>query len=408
MLRIDKEIGNVQLMQKINRLKVLDYIRRNGPAARPEMVRFTGLSPSSITNIVTYLIEKKLVTEVGTVDSKEVGRKATLIRFNPSAMNTVSVDIESSSINIALTDLAGEIIKLKEIPLKRMMKDFEIINLLKKEIGNMLDEGGSHSDSGIAGIGIAVSGLVDDEERLIISSSLKWKGLALKEAFEDAFGLPVHVQNSSRTKAIWELNSRKDVSERNVIFMDLTMGVGIINFYEHKINKAVIGEFGHTTVKKDGPLCFCGNYGCLEVMCSVDAILNQCTEALQNGRCDVLRTMLEQSDEILNYKLVLKAFRKGDRDVDGILAECGRYLGIGLANIINIFNPQRIIINGDELLTCEFIYETAVVEAKSRAYEQFVKDLKMEKVNIGMREALKGIALYIADRIFELSGSDII
>lgn len=406
-MRIDKEIGNVQLMQKINRLKVLDYIRYKGPAARPDMVKFTGLSSSSITNIVTHLIEKKLVTEVGTVDSKEVGRKATLIKFNPSAMNAISIDIESSSINIALTDLAGEMIKLKEIPFKRLMKDFEIMNLLKKEISNILAEGVSHSNSGIAGIGIAVSGLVDDDEKLIMSSSLRWKGLSLKEFFENSFKLPVYVQNSSRTKALWELNSRKDISEKNVIFMDLTMGVGIINFYEQKINKAVIGEFGHTTVKKDGPLCFCGNHGCLEVLCSVDAIINQCNEALQNGQCDVLKAMLNQKDEVLNYKLILEAFEKGDNDVHGILLECGKYLGIGLANIINIFNPQRIIINGDELLNCEFIYETAVVEAKSRAYEQFIKDLKMEKVSIGMREAVKGVSLYVTDRLFELSGSEI-
>lgn len=406
-MRIDKEIGNVQLMQRINRLKVLDYIRYNGPAARPDMAKFTGLSPSSITNIVSHLIEKKLVTEVGTVESKEVGRKATLVRFNPSVMNTISINIESSSINIALTDLAGEIIKLKEIPIKRLMKDTEIINLLKKEISIMLDEGKNNSNPGIAGIGIAVSGLVDDDEKLIISSSLRWKGLSLKEFFMDNFKLPVYVQNSSWTKALWEHSSRKDVTEKNVIFMDLTMGVGIINFYEQKVNKAVIGELGHTTVKKDGPLCFCGNHGCLEMFCSVDAIINQCNEALQDGNCNVLRAMLKQKDGVVNYKLILEAFEKGDKDIRGILSECGKYLGIGLANVINIFNPQRIIINGDELLSCEFIYEIAVNEAKSRAYEQFSKDLKMEKVNIGMQEAIKGVSLYVTDKLFELSGSEI-
>ena len=401
---IDKEIGNVQLMQKINRLKVLDYIRYKGSAARPDMAKFTGLSPSSITNIVTHLIDKKLVTEVGTVESKEVGRKATLIKFNPSAMNAISIDIESSSINIALTDLAGDIIKLKEIPLIRLMKDFEIMNLLKNEISNILDESKSHSNPRIAGIGIAVSGLVDDDEILIMSSSLRWKELSLKEFFENSFKLPVYVQNNSRTKALWELNSRKDISEKNVIFMDLTMGVGIINFYEQKIHNAVIGELGHTTVKKDGPLCFCGNHGCLEMMCSVDAVINQCNDALQCSQCDILSSIMKQKNETLNYNLILEAFEKGDKDVYEILQECGKYLGIGLANIINIFNPQRIIINGDELLNCEFIYETAVVEAKSRAYEQFTKNLKVEKVNIGMEEAIKGVSLYVTDRLFELSG----
>ena len=184
------------------------------------------------------------------------------------------------------------------------------------------------------------------------------------------------------------------------------MGVGIINFYENKINNAVIGEFGHTTVKKDGPLCFCGNHGCLEMMCSVDAVLHNCDELLKAGKCEILKTLMEESDEALSYRLVLEAFRNGDNDVKGVLEECGKYLGIGLANIINIFNPQRIIINGHILLSCNFIYETAVEEAKQRAHEQFIRDMKFETVGIGVEEAVKGVSLFVTDRIFELSGPD--
>ncbi len=405
-MKINNEIGNVQLMQKINRLKVLDYIRDNGPAARPEIAKSTGLSPSSITNIVAYLLEKKLVAEMGQVDSKEVGRKATLVKFNPESMNIISIDIESASINFALTNLAGDIQKMKEIPLDRLIKDYEIFNIIKREISSMIDEGIKHHNAAIAGIGIAVSGLVDDNEKLIISSSLRWKGLSLKEYFESNFNLPVYVQNNSRTKALWELKTRKDISEKNVIFMDLTMGVGIINFYEQKINNAVIGEFGHTTVKKDGPLCFCGNHGCLEMMCSVDSVVNECDELLKNGKCEVLRKDMAGADRVLNYQSVLDAYQKGDKDVKEVLEECGRYLGIGLANIINVFNPQRIIINGDILLNCSFIYETAVEEAHKRAHEQFVKDLRFEMVSIGVEEAVKGVSLYVADKLFELSGPE--
>lgn len=405
-MKINNEIGNVQLMQKINRLKVLEYIIEKGPAARHEIAKSIGLSPSSITNIVSYLIEKRLVVEMGQVDTKEVGRKATLVKFNPESMNIISIDIESASINFALTNLVGNIIKMKVVPLNRLIKDYEILNIIKREISLMMDEGLDVHNASIVGIGIAVSGIVDDDEKLIISSSLRWKGLSLKEYFESNFNLPVYVQNNSRTKALWELKSRKDISERNVIFMDLTMGVGIINFYEHKINNAVIGEFGHTTVKRDGPLCFCGNHGCLEMMCSVDAVVNQCDELLRIGKCEVLRSMMAEKETALSYPLILDAFQKGDKDVKEVLEECGRYLGIGLANIINVFNPQRIIINGDVLLNCNLIYETAVTEAIQRAHEQFTKDLKFETISIGIDEAVKGVSLFVTDKIFELSGPE--
>lgn len=400
-MQIDNAVGNVQLMQKINRLKVFNFIRQKGPVARPEIAKYTGLSPSSITNIVSYLLEKNLVAETGTVDSKEVGRKATLIQFNPSAMKVISIDIEYANINLALTDLSGEIVKFKEIAIDRLFKDFEIMNLIKREIGLLLKE-----SSNVEGIGIAVSGLVQDGEKLVISSSMRWKGLSLKEFFENSFNIPVYVQNNSRTKALWELKNHTSEDERNIVFLDLTLGVGIINFYEQKINEAVIGEFGHTTVKKDGPLCFCGNRGCLELMCSVEAVMNQCTELLQQGKCRILRDILDDKNTVMSYESLLQAYEKGDGEVAEVLKECGEYLGIGLANIINIFNPQRIIINGDLLLTCEYIYKTALEEAGRRAYEQFIKNLKFEKVNIGVEQALKGVSLYVADRLFDLAGPD--
>ncbi|NJD01210.1 MAG: ROK family transcriptional regulator [Ruminiclostridium sp.] len=400
-MKIDNAVGNVQLMQKINRLKVFDCIRQKEPVARPEIAKITGLSPSSITNIVTHLLEKNLVVEVGTVDSKEVGRKATLIKFNPSAMKVISIDIESSNINLALTDLGGEIIKIKEISINRLARDFEIMNLIKREIGFILNE-----SNNVAGIGIAVSGLVQDGEKLVISSSMRWKGLSLKQFFENSFNIPVFVQNNSRTKALWELRNYNNEDERNIIFLDLTLGIGIINFFDHKINEAVIGEFGHTTIKKDGPLCFCGNRGCLEIMCSVDAVVNQCNELLQKGKCKTLEGILNEKNTSISFELILQAYEKGDSEVSEVLKECGEYLGIGLANIINMFNPQRIIINGDLLLTSDFIYKTALEEANKRAYELFLKNLRYEKVNIKIEEALKGVSLFVADKLFDLSGPD--
>jgi hypothetical protein len=116
-LQLNNAVGNVQLMQKINRLKVLNFIRQKGEVARPEIAKNTGLSPSSITNIVTYLIDKNLCMEVGRVNSKEVGRKAVLIRFNPAAANIISVNIEISGIDIAFTDLDGSIIKKRTLKL---------------------------------------------------------------------------------------------------------------------------------------------------------------------------------------------------------------------------------------------------------------------------------------------------
>ena len=404
-MRIANEVGNVQLMQRINRLKVLEIIRSKGPVARPKIAKLTGLSPSSITNIITYLLERGLVAEMGTVDSKDVGRKATLIRFNPSAHRIIAANVEADKADIALTDLAGNILTMREIAFDRRMLDSEILNLIKKEISQLLGVNKDMQSGGILGIGLAVSALVQGEGRFVFSSSLRWKSLSIKEQLEGLFQIPVFIQNNSRTKALWALKKHVEENDRNVIFLDLAMGVGIINFFDHRINEAVIGELGHTTVKKDGPQCFCGNHGCLELMCSMDAVINNCAELLSRGQCPVLAELVKNGSERLTYDTVLRAFELGDEDVRIVLQECGEYLGMGIANIINLFNPQRIIINGDELLKSDFIYKTAKAEASKRVNEELSRDLKYQKVVIGIEESVQGVAIYVADRLFELSDS---
>ena len=440
MLQINGAVGNVQLMQKINRLKVLNYIRQHTEVARPEIAKSTGLSPSSVTNIVTYLMDKKLVIEMGRVDSKEVGRKAVLIRFNPSAANVISINIEINRITIALTDLEGNIIRKNEINLLKQERDAEILKEIEKGIGNIIKEAKKNQAfEDIIGIGIAVSGLVVNDERLEISASLKWKGLSMREHFEKLFHLPVFIQNNSKTKALAVLRKNGVHADENVVFLDLAMGVGMINFYGNEINDAVVGEIGHTTVKKDGPQCFCGNRGCLEVMCSVETIILQCKELLKAGECPELKRLLEKSIieaanksgeknaiskinvkneektsdaednkyQLISYEMVLEAFSEGDKGVSKVLKESGEYLGIGIANIINIFNPTRIIIDGDILLSSDFVYKEALEEAKSRAYEQFTKVLEFNKVKIDTEKAIMGISLYVTDKIFDLMGPEI-
>lgn len=401
---IQNVVGNVQLMQKINRLKVLNCIRLQGNGiSRPKIAKITGLSLSSITNIVSHLLEKQLVKEIGTVEAKEVGRKAALLMFNPEAFYLLCINIETTNSIIALTDLDGNIIKHKVIEIDLVKRDYEILNSIKKEALSIIRK---DQEKTITALGVAVSGLVEENRELVISSSLRWKGVSIKDFFEESFNMPVFLQNNSKTKAMVELRKYKNNQNKNIVFMDITKGIGIINFFEGKINEAVIGELGHTTVDKNGPVCFCGNRGCLEIMCCVETIIQQCSELLKHEKCGILNKHLKDSNNALNYLSVLEAFSMGDTDVEKVLKECAEYLGIGLTNIINIFNPDRIIINGDELLISDFIYEIAVKEANMRAYELFTKNLVYEKVNINAEMAVGGIALYVADKLFDIAGPD--
>lgn len=404
-MKIENEVGNVQLMQKINRLKVLELIRSEESISRTGISKLTGLSSSSVTNIVSHLIERKLVIEMGTIESGEVGRKATNLLFNHSAYGIIAINIEASRMGIALTDLAGNVYFEKEILLDHPRDDNEILNIIKIEVEKLKKNKNNYFAEEIISIGIAVSGLVKEEGEVVLSIDMKWKEILLRDKIESIFSLPVYVQNSLKTKAIWAIREYLKVGEKNVIFIDFKTGIGIISIYENKINEAVSGEFGHTTVNKDGVLCYCGNRGCLETISSSDYVISACRSRLRNNKCLILKEIIEQEAREIDFQMVQNAMDKGDKDVADILAECGEYIGIGIANIINVFNPNRIIIDENSLLKSDYVYNIVLREANKRAFDYFTSNLKYEKIDIGYTEILQGISLFTVNKLFELSGS---
>ncbi|MDD5603399.1 MAG: ROK family protein, partial [Eubacteriales bacterium] len=385
----------------------------------------------------------------GFAEAKTAGRKAALIGLNYDAMHVAAVDIGSKEINIALCNLKGEIKDSTVIPADTSAKGQKILQLTAENISLLTEgrlkigegrlksgegrlksgEGRLKSGEGrlkndrkskkpaIVAVGVALSGIIQDDEKLLLSTSLKWKDISIKKYFEDNLQIPCFVQNDSVTKAMYAINRETEDKSRyrNIIFLDLDMGVGAISIYDNKINEAVTGEFGHTTVKKDGPACFCGNNGCLEVMCSVESIIGRCAEMLAENKCRILRDILKEkgcdkagSDACRpDYNTVIEAFDRGDKDVKDILKECGEYLGIGMANLINMFNPDKIIINGDMLIKSDYIYNIVLRETKKRAYELFAEGVVYERVNIGMKESMSGLTRFITEKLFSLTGEKI-
>ncbi len=390
-------VGNVQLIQRINRVKVLDYIRKYGPAARTRVAEQTNLSLSSITNITNYLLGRGLVSQGETITSKNAGRRASLIEFNASAMQIVAVNVEPDGVELALSDLDGKALITRRIVPERFHDADCVLGEIEAEIRELLTD----AKNPVA-IGIAVNGHVEGARGIVTSSTMRWKGVRVGEFFKKRFdGLYVYVTNNSKTKARWQIKRLGEAAADNLIFLDLTSGVGIISFYGGKLNEAVAGELGHTTVMKDGPLCFCGNRGCLELVCSVEYILSRCREAHEAGGCKWMEGI-----EKLKFSDAVAAFEQGDEQVRDIFRECAEYLGIAIANIISIFEPKIIVINGDKLTRCDFIYQTARDEAEKRAYAMSITPNRYERVEISAEQALAGAAQYVADCLFALDGPE--
>lgn len=384
---MNKTVGNSQLIQKMNRLKVLNYIRRNPDAARPQIAHETGLSVASLTNITSYLLEMGLITESGTERVERVGRKGTLLRFCAESYGLICIFVGMDSVNISYTDLEGRIITRIRVNVEDMQPG-KVVELVRENVASLVRE---HSREKILGIGVAVSGMVLEGSRFVASASLKWKEFDLKAILEKETGIPVFVENASLLKAVWYFECGDWIKKDNMLLIDLEGGIGASQYYHGEINRAMLGEIGHTTVEKDGELCFCGNKGCLEMMCSEQRIIKLYEE--------------KSGESGANLEIIAEKLTKNDEAAKAAVKDCGKYLGIGLANLVNLCRPMAIVINMGAYVNLRPLIECAVKEMKKRAFPALLDNLEIREVMVGEENTMKGAAFNLCDRLFDIDYS---
>lgn len=382
---MNRQVGNVALMQKMNRLKVLDFVRRNPDVSRPNISAHTGLSLASITNVTSYLLDLGLLTESGTEKVGRVGRKSTLLRFGADVYDLICIFLSEKYINIAYTNLEGKALEKIKVETEGLSPD-DIMAEVMENIQALIK---SHGRDRVLGIGVAISGLVLDDSRFVFSSRLKWKNFDIKKMLEDNTGLPVFVDNVSLLKAVYYFCAKSHGTQDNMLFIDMENGIGAVQFFEGSISRATIGEIGHTTVESDGEECFCGNRGCLEAMCSPQRLLNLYKE--KSG------TEAKSLSEIDNL------YKKENPDALFAVSECGKYLGIGLANLVNLFNPSVMVINTGDFEGCPSLLKEAERELHKRAYMSLTKKLSIKIISETEENTLLGTAFNLCDRLFDIS-----
>ena len=382
---MNRQVGNVALMQKMNRLKVLDFVRRNPDVSRPNISMATGLSLASITNVTSYLLDLGLLVESGTEKVGRVGRKSTLLRFCAASRDLICIFLTEQHINIAYTDLEGKAQEKIKVETKGLSPE-DIMEEIRENVQMLIK---SHGEDRVIGIGVAISGLVLDDSRFVFSSRLKWKNFDIKKVLEKDTGLPVFVDNVSLLKAVYYFCAKGHDTQENMLFVDMENGIGAVQFFEGVISRATIGEIGHTTVESDGEPCFCGNRGCLEAMCSPQRLLNPYWE--------------KTNTELADLRDLDKLYKKEDANAVYAVSECGKYLGIGLANLVNLFNPSVMVINTGDFEGCPSLLKEAERELHKRAYMSLTQKLSIKIISETEENTLLGTAFNLCDRLFDIS-----
>ncbi|GFR37830.1 glucokinase [Insulibacter thermoxylanivorax] len=272
-----------------------------------------------------------------------------MLRINADAYHIVGIDIGIHHIRAVVTNLNADIKASETLTLTEQINQETLVKHLIATVSHVLERA-SLTPKDLMGIGIGMHGVVDPEAgKAVFAPNLGLRDVSLREPLEQVFSVPVHVENDVVAFALGESWFGEGKDTGNFIAVNIGEGVGagiILNGQIYKGASFSAGEIGHTTVDMNGPRCSCGNYGCLQSLVSGPAIARQAAQQIREGRASKLTDLCGDDLDAITGEMVDRAARMGDELAREIFLQTGRYLGIGLANLINTLNPRKIILGG--------------------------------------------------------------
>ncbi len=318
------------------------------PLARSEMAEALGVSRSKISLEVGRLLEVGLLVENGLAES-DGGRRSSLLRIPRSAGIIAAVDLGASSIDTALSDLGGELVTHRGTPADIKDGPRSVLGRAKELLAGLLGEQGSDPGEVLA-IGVGVPGPVQHASGLLNSPPLMpgWDRYPIRDAFADEYAAPVFVDNDVNVMALGEHRGGVGKGVDNLLFVKIGTGIGggiIADGHLYRGTQGCAGDIGHICADPEGPVCACGNRGCLEAMAGAPAIAAKAERFAREGASPILMEMLDRRDE-LGTRDVGEAAGLGDYHALEIIKESGRLVGRVLATLVSPLNPSLVIIGG--------------------------------------------------------------
>ncbi|NMC52297.1 MAG: ROK family protein [Chloroflexi bacterium] len=328
----------------------IQLIRRFEGSSKEELVDYTGYSRSKVNRVIQSLLDKRIIVETG--KSKNTGgRRAVIFSLNGQLGLVAGVYVGATSIDLVLTDLSGK--WLARSSEEAFVKDgpYKILDRISEIISQMAADSG-YTNEDVIGMGIGVPGPVDFSLGSLISPTIMpgWDKFPvvpyIHQAFPKAY---VVVDNDVNMMAVGELIKGVGKGVKNLIFAKIGTGIGAGIICEGKIYRGTYGcagDIAHICVDKNGPICVCGNTGCLEALAGGPAIANQGVKAIQEGRQTVLSEYYKRNNGSLTSIDIGNAAREGDAVAIEIIRNSGRIIGEVIAGLVNFFNPGTIVIGG--------------------------------------------------------------
>lgn len=384
---------------------ILAALRRFGPLSRVEIGRLAQLRPNTVSTLTRELLSESEIVEAGPSDNPK-GRKQVLLRLNERRGFLVGVEFDSEQVVAVAMDLHPRILSV----VRQAPRLDAGIEGLTEQLFTCVREAmvaGNVGDAPLMGIAVADPGLVDPRSGLSTMSSLIpfWKDVPLARLFREEFGVETLVESATRAKGVAERVLGAGAMAEDMVYVEYGAGIGGAVISQGRLLLGDGGsavEFGHTRVVEGGPPCQCGSFGCLEAMARSAALAGRLRRLVQEGGSSMVAQRVDgQLDRVTGW-MVLEAASAGDKICTAIVEEMGRYLGLGLANLVNLFNPRLIVLDRRLKLAGPSLLDQLTRIVRMQALSQATKNLEVRFGELGEEAGVLGAGLLVLDRLYEI------
>ena len=373
--------GSLRSLRELNRLRVLETVRERGEVSRADIARRTGLARSTVSSLVGELQRDGLVVERETPAPAQGGRPPVLLTLDPGAGAVLGVHFDHGFVRVAIADLDHTILAeaTREIDVDHHADEgFDAAAALADEV---LETAGVPRER-VLGAGVAIPGPVDPARGIVGESAILpgWVGIELAPEFERRLGVAVHLDNDANLGALAESVLGAGSGAQDMAYIMLSSGIGaglILGGRLYRGAGGTAGEIGHVLVDENGPMCRCGNRGCLETFAGSGALLG------------LLRR------DGLTVDGMVEAARAGDSACQRVIGDAGRIVGGAVAAMCNQFNPERVVVGGRLALAGDLLLDPLRDAVRRYAIPAAAADAVVVPSALGNRAELLGALVLV-------------
>lgn len=379
-----------QNVKNLNKHAVVDLIRfTSGGVSRIELSRQLNLTRAAITTIVADLQASGLVREVES--HYPSGRRPIGLEINPDRGYVVGIDMGATHVTILITDFSARVIRELDEPMEIIAGPAVCLPRVEALVHQILaDAGLSIKDVSAIGAGVpgpVVAGVGVSGPPIMPG----WDGYMIRDDLEKRFGVPVSLSNDAELGAVGEWAYGAGRGERHLAYIKVGTGIGAGLLLDGQIYGGAngsAGEIGHITIDPNGPICTCGNRGCLEALAGGRAIAKRAVQEVNSGR----RTLLAELSPVnqISSRDVIAAARRGDLVSQQIVSEAGVYLGTALASLVNLFNPSMVVVGGGVAQIGDLLLEPVRQTVHQRSLLPASRSVRITTALLGRRSSALG------------------